>query len=58
MKPLIAVLGLVLAGVVTLGPVSHEPHPLSGPPGAPKPPCCKVVSHDAGTGRLSAPRAR
>lgn len=57
MRTLIAILGLVLAGVVTLGPPTR-PRPLDGPPGAPKPPCCKVVSGDTGPGRLSAPRAR
>jgi hypothetical protein len=55
-------LALLLALVVVAGPgpltrTSH-PVPMSGPPGAPHPPCCSVVSDDHGADHLSAHSVR
>jgi hypothetical protein len=60
MKTLILALGVVLAGALLAVPILPAPHPrpLSGPPGAPNPPCCHAVSGDADTVHISTPRAR
>ena len=62
MKTLILSLAVILAGVVVAGPgplprTSH-PVPMTGPPGAPHPPCCSVVSDDHGSDHVSAHSVR